>query len=152
MKKKLKIIGWIALASLVIIQFFPIETTNPEPDPLQEIFAKFGASDGLIIKIKDACYDCHSYETDYPWYTRIQPVGWWMKGHIEEARKHLNFSEFATYNDKKSKHKFEECVEYVEEKWMPIKSFQLTHPEARLTTEERAEMVHWFQKCVKSYN
>lgn len=146
MKKKLKIFGWIAIAALIIIQFFQIDKSNPIADPSLDIFAHYTADDALVIKVKEACYDCHSNYTDYPWYTNIQPIGWWLKSHVKEGRKHLNFSEFASYNDKKAKHKFEECIEYVEEGWMPIKSFKLTHPEARLTDLERAAMVDWFKE------
>ena len=151
MKKKLKIVGWVALAALVIIQFFQIDQTNPEIDVSQDIFAHFQADDALMVKMKEACYDCHSNTTEYPWYTHVQPVGWWLKGHTEEARKHLNFSEFGTYTDKKAKHKFEEAVEYVEKGWMPIAPFKLTHPEARLSDLERSAMVNWFKERYDSY-
>ncbi|WP_235296104.1 heme-binding domain-containing protein [Portibacter marinus] len=146
MKKKLKIAGLVALAALIIIQFFPIDTTNPVSDPSQDIFANYEAEDALVIKVKEACYDCHSNNTEYPWYTRLQPVGWWLKGHVNEGRKHLNFSEFANYSEKKAKHKFEEAVEYTEKGWMPISSFKVTHPEARLTDLERSAMVDWFKE------
>jgi len=151
MKKKIKIFAWLAIAALIGIQFFQIDQSNPESDPSQDIFAKFEANDALVMKVKEACYDCHSNQTEYPWYTKVQPIGWWLKGHIKGARKHLNFSEFGTYSNKKAKHKFEEAVEYTEKGWMPIGSFKLTHPEARLTDLERATMVAWFKKQYDSY-
>jgi len=146
MKKKLKIAGWVALAALLIIQFFPIDRTNPVSEPSQDIFASYRADDALVVKVKEACYDCHSNNTEYPWYTRLQPVGWWLKGHVNGGREHLNFSQFGSYSEKKAKHKFEEAVEYTREEWMPISSFKVTHPEARLTDLERSAMVDWFQK------
>jgi hypothetical protein len=151
MKKKLKIFGLVALAALIIIQFIRIDETNPVSDPSQDIFVKFEADDALIVKMKEACYDCHSNNTHYPWYTKIQPVGWWLKGHVEGARQHLNFSEFVGYSDKKAKHKFEEAIEYTEKGWMPISSFKALHPEARLSDLERAAMVAWFKKQYDSY-
>lgn len=151
MKKKVKIVGWIALAALLIIQFIQVDKSNPAVDASQDIFSHYQADEALVVKIKEACYDCHSNETEYPWYTHIQPVGWWLKGHVKGARKHLNFSDFATYDEKKAKHKFEESVEYTEKGWMPISSFKLTHPEARLTDLERATMVKWFQDQYDSF-
>lgn len=152
MKKKIKIGAIVLLVALIGIQFIQIDKTNPASDGSAEIFEKFGADDALIAKIKDACYDCHSNHAEYPWYTYVQPVGWWIKGHINNGRKKLNFSEFATYSDKKAKHKFEECIEYVEKGWMPISSFKITHAEARLSDLERESMVNWFKKQFESYN
>ncbi len=146
MKKKIKIAALVALAALVIIQFFPIATTNLVVDEGKDIFANHEADKALVLKIKEACYDCHSNTTEYPWYTRVQPVGWWLQGHVDKGRKKLNFSEFSDYSAKKAKHKFEECVEYTEKGWMPISSFKITHPEARLTDLERATMVTWFKQ------
>ncbi len=152
MKKKLKIVGIVLLVALIAIQFIPMDKTNPESDPSQDIFQKFDADEALMTKIKDACYDCHSNHTEYPWYTRVQPVGWWIKGHINGGRKHLNFSEFVAYSDKKAKHKLEECIEYTEKKWMPLSSFTWTHSEAKLTELERSTMVTWFEEQFESYN
>lgn len=151
MKKKFNIIALLLLAALIIIQFFGIDKTNPVSDPTQDIFATLQADNALVLKIREACYDCHSNNTHYPWYASVQPVGWWLKGHVNEAREHLNFSEFGTYTDEKAKHKLEEAVEYTEEGKMPLKSFTITHPEARLTDLERATMVTWFQKQYDAY-
>ena len=53
--------------------------------------------DSVKVILQNACYDCHSNNTRYPWYVNIQPVGWWMSGHIADARDGLNFSEFGGY-------------------------------------------------------
>jgi hypothetical protein len=151
MKKKLRLFALLALAALIIIQFFRIDETNPQSDATQDIFAILEADDALVMKIREACYDCHSNNTKYPWYAKIQPVGWWLQGHVNGGRKHLNFSEFGSYTDEKAKHKLEEAIEYTEEGWMPIASFKLTHPEARLTDLERATMVTWFKKQFDAY-
>ena len=151
MKKYIKPIALAALAALIIIQFFQIEKTNPESNSTQDIFVKHAADDALVSNINEACYDCHSNHSEFPWYTYVQPVGWWINGHIKNARKHLNFSEFVGFDDKKAKHKLDECIEYVEEGKMPLASFKLTHPEARITDTERATMVAWFKEMQSSY-
>ncbi len=152
MKKKIKIGLIVLLVALIGIQFIQIDKENPVSDDANDIFQRFEADQALIVKIKEACYDCHSNHAEWPWYTNVQPIGWWIKGHVNEARKKLNFSEFITYTDKKGKHKLEECIELVEEGEMPLKSFTWTHPEARLTDLERAAMVDWFKKQFASYN
>lgn len=152
MNKNIKRILLGLLAALVIIQFIRIDKSNPTSDPSNDIFQKFEADEAFGVMVKDACYDCHSNQVEYPWYANIQPVGWWIKGHVNEGVGHLNFSEFATYNDKKGHHKLEECVEMLEEGEMPLKSFTWTHPESRLTDEERTAMIDWFKSQMATYN
>ena len=122
-----------------IAQFVPIDKTNPESDPAQDFLALSNPPAHLATIIKDACYDCHSNHSKYPWYSNVAPISWWIKGHINEARKHLNFSDWSTYSTKKANHKLEEAVEMVEEHWMPILSYKLTHPEGRLSSEQYTE-------------
>jgi hypothetical protein len=89
------------------------------------------------------CYDCHSNNTRYPWYTNIQPVGWWMASHVNEGKEHLNFSEFKTYNEKRAKHKLEELSEAVTDGWMPLESYLWIHQEAKVTAEETKAINDW---------
>ena len=95
---------------------------------------------------QSACYDCHSNETKYPWYSNIQPFGWFLKNHIEDGRKHLNFSTFATYEPKRQAHKLFESVEMVENGEMPMESYLLMHPEAKLSESQKAEIVNYFKR------
>ena len=95
--------------------------------------------------IKDACYDCHSHETKYPWYASVAPVSWWIGHYIEEARGHLNFSTWAAYDAEKKAHKAEECAEEVEKGLMPLKPYAKMHSEARLSDEQRERLISWFK-------
>jgi len=137
---------WLGiLVLLVAIQFIRINKTNPTVDP-QEDFLQLTSADAEISSlIKDACYDCHSHEVEYPWYTNIAPVSWWIKGHINNGVKHLNFSTWGTYEAGKMDHKLEECIEMVEKGEMPLKSFTWMHPEAKLTDNQREKLVSFFQ-------
>lgn len=90
-----------------------------------------------------ACYDCHSNNTVYPWYAEIQPVRWWLDSHINDGKRHLNFSEFAGYNPNRALDKLEAVIDEVEEKRMPLPSYTWAHPEARLTPEEIKTLVNW---------
>ena len=132
------------LAILVIMQFFPIDKTNPAVIEEQEFLNIMQPPESISNLLKNACFDCHSNHSKYPWYTNIAPLSWWIKGHIDHGRGKLNFSEWGSYSEKKANHKIEELVEFVSEKRMPLLSYIIAHPEARLTKEEREEIVEWF--------
>lgn len=137
-----KILLAIALF-LVVIQFIkPDRNVSTTPSP-NDIATKYTVPEGVQVSLKNACYDCHSNNTVYPWYANIQPVAWWLNKHIEEGKKHLNFSEFTTYSLKKADHKLEEVIESQEEKWMPLNEYTWMHPKAKLSDEERNAIVAW---------
>lgn len=91
-----------------------------------------------------ACYDCHSYETTYPWYSKIAPVSFWIDHHIEEGREHVNFAEWASYDPKDQAHMMEECAEEVLEGEMPFNSYTWLHSEAALSNAQRQRLAEWF--------
>ena len=93
--------------------------------------------------LKTSCYDCHSNESIYPWYTNIAPVSWWIKKHINEGRDELNFSEWGNYSARRKDHKLDEIIELVEEGEMPLKSYLITHGDAKISTEQRAKIIEW---------
>lgn len=131
------------LAVLVIIQFIqPEKNVNPGPQP-NAIFEHYPASDQVQAIVKKACFDCHSNNTNYPWYANVQPLAWWINDHVEDGKRHLNFSEFATYKPKKANHKLEETFEQVEQHEMPLESYTWIHSEARLTAEEQKLLIDW---------
>ncbi len=145
MKKYLK---WTAIALLMILlvlQFFQINKTNPEIKPAEDflVINKTEASTAKLLK--DACYDCHSHETKYPWYTNVVPLSWWIKKHIVKGREELNFSTWATYSAKKADHKLEESIEMLEEKKMPLKSYVIAHSEAKLSAEQIKQLSDYFR-------
>ena len=95
--------------------------------------------------LRNACYDCHSFETTYPWYSNIAPVSWWVADHIEHGREHLNFSVWRRYELKRKKHKIEECWEEVEKGEMPLEDYLYTHDDAVLSDEEKSLLIEWFK-------
>ena len=145
MKKRTRIILLSLLAMLVVIQFFQIDKTNPESDPAKDFVALEQPPAEMGKLLKDACYDCHAHETEYPWYTHIQPVAWWIRGHVNGARKHLNFTVWGDYDAKRRAHKFEKMMDEVKGGEMPMKSFTWMHPEAKMTDAQRQAMVAWFE-------
>ena len=130
---------------LILIQIFRIDKTNPPIDEELDFISTMNPPSAIGSKIKSACYDCHSHESKYPWYTNVAPVSWWIKGHINGGRKHLNFSTWGAYVAGKKEHKIEECIEFLEKKWMPLSSYTWLHSEAKMTDEERTEMIAYFK-------
>jgi hypothetical protein len=143
MKKKI-LIGVVLL--LVIIQFFRIDKTNPEVIQENDFITISNPPEDIAAIIKTSCYDCHSNETRYPWYTNISPIAWWVKHHINEGREELNFSEWGTFKEKRQKHKLEECIELIEENEMPLKSYLITHGDAKLSEDERKLLLEWLKE------
>lgn len=135
---------------LVSIQFLPLQETNVISSPAEEIFIKNSASTEVKKTLKSACYDCHSNQTKRPWFSKIAPFSFWINHHIKEGKEHLNFSIWSTYSNKKSNHKIEECIEEVEKNKMPLSSYALFHPKAKLTIEEKQELINYFKKMIKS--
>ena len=131
------------LAAFVIIQFFQIDRTNPDTDPAKSLAIVDPPSDEVIHILQVACYDCHSNETVYPWYTYVQPLGWWIKDHVEHGTKHLNFSVWGDYKEKRRVHKYDEIAEMVEDGSMPLGTYKPLHREARLTDAQRKLLIDW---------
>lgn len=131
------------LAVLVIMQFIRPERNVSEIPSANDIRVQYPMPANVESILKRACYDCHSNNTNYPWYTNIQPIGWWLQHHVDEGKAELDFSEFATYSPKKADHKLEEVVEMVEEKEMPLESYTWIHKDAVLSTEEIEIVTQW---------
>ena len=142
---------WILFGIFLIIQFFRIDRSIPNVDSNNDFFEIVEVPKEIHKTLKSACVDCHSYDTKYPWYAEIAPVSWWLASHINNGRKHFNFSEWGTYSDKKADHKLEECVEMVEKKEMPLLSYMITHGEARISADERAKLVDFFAALRSKY-
>jgi Haem-binding domain len=143
MKKYFKIGFLVLLAIFVLIQF--IRPTKNKAEGIQaNNIKKLVTIDATVDKIlTKACYDCHSNNTNYPWYAKIMPVGWLLSNHVKEGKQHFNFDEFATYKPKKALHKLEEIDETVTDGSMPQKGYTFMHKDAKLTPEEKNTLTQW---------
>ncbi len=132
------------LAVFVIIQFFPV-TKNDSDDQLFDISKAYDVPENVASILKVACNDCHSNKTEYPWYSKIQPVAWWLDDHVKEGKRELNFSEFTTRKIAIQNKKLAEIVEQVEKKEMPLPSYTYLglHSEANLTDAQRQTLITW---------
>ena len=143
--KALRIAAIVAAAVIIIIQFIRPDRSIVSTDGSSHIATAFPLPDSVDQVLARACNDCHTNSTRYPWYSEIQPVGWWIQDHIDDARRHLNFDEFTSYELAKQYHKLQEVESEVREEMMPLESYLPMHPEARLTPEDRMIIVSWSQ-------
>lgn len=131
----------ILLLLFAAAQFFRPDRSVPAHDARTDLFSMTTASPDIQAWVKGACYDCHSYETDDPWYANITPINWWLQDHINEGREALNFSRWDLYRD--SKHAAESGEEMAEGE-MPPKNYTWMHDHAQLTPAQHDAVMAWF--------
>ncbi|MGG8495429.1 heme-binding domain-containing protein [Tenacibaculum sp. TC6] len=149
--KTTKKIGIIILGGLLVAQFFQPEQNLGSYETVAGFLAETKAAPEIETVLKKACFDCHSNSTNYPWYSKITPVNYWMASHVKDGKKHLNFSDWSNYSLKRKEHKMDEVHEEVEEKHMPITSYTITHGDAKLTDEEIKLIVDWGKQAQAEY-
>jgi hypothetical protein len=110
-----------------------ISKTIPVPDNVQAI-------------LKSACYDCHSNNTNYPWYAYIQPTAWILSSHISEAKKKLNFNEFGNLSSRRQISKLDGIANSIKDDIMPLTSYKMMHKNARLSANEKELLIKWAQQ------
>lgn len=143
MKKILQRLFVVIGLAFIVMQFFGPAKTNPPVDEAKTIQAHAQAAPEVLAIIKRACYDCHSNQTRWPWYSHVAPVSWFLIDHVAHARKELNFSEWASYNQKRMNKKLEGISEEVETGAMPLKSYLLLHSDAKLSPDDVQALMAW---------
>ena len=138
-----------------VIVFIAIQFIQPARNKSGQVlptdFAKIYVVPNNIQSIlQNACYDCHSNNTNYPWYSNIQPMAWVMAGHIKNGKEKLNFSGFGGNTTRKQISKLKEMLNQVKDNEMPLWSYKLMHKNARLTQSETTLLMDWMQKKADS--
>ena len=143
MKKKL-LYGFFIL--FLLVQFIPLPRTNP---PVTE---EIHIPGNLKSVIRNACYDCHSNETRWPWYAYVAPVSFLIVQHVQEGREELNFSTWDQYDLEKKLDILEDIEENIRKDKMPLKQYLWLHRDAQLTPQEKADIIRWaknYQRLLK---
>lgn len=138
-----KKILFLLFTILVIMQFFPPKLNKSDTTPPTDIILSTQPPGVVEATLVNACYDCHSNSTRYPWYTGIEPLSYWFASHINEAKEHLDFSKWGHYSAKKKAHSLEEITEVVTDGSMPLKSYKWMHRDANLTQEQIKAIMDW---------
>ena len=119
------------------------DRTNPAVDERRTLRANTRMTPEVESILRRSCNDCHSSETVWPWYSNVAPASWFLKWHVDDGRRELSFSEWATYSKRRRERKLHEMCEQVEAGAMPLKSYLPLHPGARLSDEDKRVLCEW---------
>ena len=146
MKKALKIIAIVLVVAFLGIQFIRPDFTNPPVDQAETLFAATEVPENVKTILSRSCADCHSNETNFPWYSKIQPSAWFLKGHIDDGRRELNFSVWKTYEPRRQRKKLGEICEQVQERFMPLPSYLWIHRDAKMSDADIKTLCDWTEQ------
>lgn len=143
MKKTLKWTGVSLVVLLVASQALRPARTNPPVDETKTMRANTTMSPEVAAILERACSDCHSYKTTWPWYSQIAPASWLLVSHVNDARRGMSLSDWGSYDPKKKARKLQDICEQVEKGDMPLTSYLLLHPAAKLSESDKKTLCDW---------
>ncbi|MAY84342.1 MAG: hypothetical protein CMP59_09450 [Flavobacteriales bacterium] len=149
MKKWLKLSLWIVLIVLVGIQFVPVQRNEIEPVTNADFIEHYESPVVIGNIIRASCYDCHSNQTKYPWYSNVQPIGFLLQNHISEGKSVLNLSEYGLLSNRMKRAKLKSILSQIDDDKMPIPSYPLLHSEAKLDSPKKTLLVNYFDSLLK---
>ena len=130
------------LVVLILIQFIRPEKNNSKNE-MNAMSTVTEIPVEVTKIIQTSCADCHTNSTNYPWYSEIAPVSWYLAQHVKEGKEHLNFSEWTTYNKDQQEHIINDLKEVLNDREMPLKSYLLIHKDTKLTENQYQIMYDW---------
>ena len=140
MIRHIKFFGIGLVVVMAAAQLMQPETRNPAVDPSRRLWNDHSVDPRVTEIMQRACGNCHSYETKWPWYAKVSPVSWFVARHVEHGRAKLNFDD---WSPAAAADQLEEIYDSVAKKKMPLESYLLMHPEARLSQAERDTLLAW---------
>jgi len=146
MKKAVKWAGIGLVAGLLVIQLFQPEKNMNPVDPAEDLLMVASPPGHVAELIKSSCYDCHSNQTVYPWYSKVAPVSWYLQMHIKEGKEDMNASEYGSMEKTDKIELLVDICEVVEAGTMPLISFTLIHKSAKLSQEDKEAICDWSEK------
>lgn len=123
----------LIILTLVVIQLVPYGRDHDNPAIIAEPNWDSPQTRDLFMT---ACGDCHSYETEWPWYSHVAPVSWLVQHDVEEGRAEFNVSRWG-----RGENEADEAAEVIQEGEMPLPVYLITHPEARLAAADEQALI-----------
>lgn len=144
--KLFKIILLILLIVFVGIQFFPTKRNQSESIYNTDFLVMNNAPNNIKAIFQTSCYDCHSNNTSYPWYNKVQPVAWLLEHHIKKGKAELNFSEWENYSNRRKNSKLKSIISQIEDDKMPLTSYILIHKDAIISNQQKKEIIEFINE------
>ena len=140
---------------VLLIVFIGIQFIRPVRNESEQVLSAditktFNVPDSVLNVLKISCYDCHSNNTNYPFYVNIEPVGWMLNNHIKNGKEKLNFSDFGAYSRRRQISKLRSIISQIQDDKMPLSSYTTIHKDAVLTTEDKTLIIDWSNKTKDS--
>jgi hypothetical protein len=146
----LKIIAIVALVVLLGIQFIPTERNQSDIVPTTDFMLVHNVPKKIQDKLQVSCYDCHSNNTAYPWYNKIQPVAWFLEDHVKNGKAELNFSKWGSLSSRRKASKLRSIIKQIESGEMPMDSYTLIHKDAKFSKEQTNEIINFITQLKDS--
>ncbi|HSD06163.1 heme-binding domain-containing protein [Flavobacterium sp.] len=144
MKSIFKKTFFIGIIIFLLIQFYhPARNIGFEQDLTADFTRVYPVPKNVEVILRTSCYDCHSNNTNYPWYSNIQPVRFFMDSHINEGKEELNFNEWGNYSKRRQNSKLKAISKEIKENEMPLASYTLIHKNAVLSSIQKQEVMNW---------
>lgn len=132
--------------ALVGIQFIPIQRNETEIVSNADFIESYQPPIDIGNMIQSSCYDCHSNQTKYPWYSNVQPIGWLLQNHISEGKSELNLSEFGKLSKRMKQMKINSIISQIADDKMPLKQYLWMHSEAEFSKTEKDQLLKYLTK------
>lgn len=133
----------LVVAALILIQFIRPEKNLGEPDPETDFIRVSQVPDTLASVLLHSCYDCHSNNTIYPWYSSVAPFSWYLKRHIDEGKAHLNFSSWGIMDKAQKITQLDQICEEITFGTMPLNSYLWIHASSKLSEQQIKAICEW---------
>jgi len=148
--KTVKNIVLVLMVAFVGIQFIPTKRNQSDTVPLTDFMLVNKVPNNIKNKLQVSCYDCHSNNTNYPWYNKIQPVAWFLEDHINEGKAELNFSEWGSLSNRRKSSKLRSIIKQIESDKMPLEFYKSIHKDAEFSEEEKTTIIQWITQLKDS--
>lgn len=146
MSKKKKLLWYVILGGFIVLQVFPVDKPSVSSNNPNDFIQNNDIPVEIATMLKTACYDCHSNETVFPWYSYVAPVKWLVYRDTEVGREDLNFSDWEIMSIDDQADALYEIAEEVAEGDMPMKIYPITHPDAKLSDADRKLISEWAEE------
>jgi hypothetical protein len=147
--KFLKILLIILVIAFVALQFVPVKMPENKAAGKDDLISIGEIPESVSSILKTSCYDCHSSQTTYPWYSKVAPASWLLAKDVRDGRDDLNFSEWGTYNKRHQIGSLRKIKEEVTSGDMPLKNYLIIHRYAKLSPEQKSDLVKWTEDATQ---